>query len=259
MTNDKTLPTICIWCGKTKFKPSLEHILPDSLGCPPNFVLRDCVCVSCNNSLGHLDHALLRQFEIPAFMLGIPRKGGKPPSINNWAALGGKRGPNGPELYLNAGPGKIDALGRKLNPANRSNGILNPTIERTGPFGQVSFQQEFGNDPKFIRALYKVGLSATAYWHGSNYMREPTFEAARTFVRTGKGDFKSIILGYEQDNGHHFSPPWSNADKSELVLGMTILGVSFIVDFGVNQTAIARIVAELERQGTLSWTVLPIA
>lgn len=66
----------CIWCKRPVRKTNIEHILPESLGCPPQFVLQGCVCMSCNNSLGHVDQALLKQFEIVAFMHGVPRKGG---------------------------------------------------------------------------------------------------------------------------------------------------------------------------------------
>lgn len=80
----------CLWCGSEEFRPSIEHILPEALACPPGFVLRDCVCRPCNNGLAHIDQALLKKFELVTFIKGVRRKKGKPPSVVSWPSLRGR-------------------------------------------------------------------------------------------------------------------------------------------------------------------------
>ena len=76
--------TNCIWCTKANQDLAEEHIIPDALGCPSDLVLRKGkVCQSCNNRLGHLDRAVVDEFDMVAFHENIPRKGGKAPAIHS--------------------------------------------------------------------------------------------------------------------------------------------------------------------------------
>ena len=68
---------ICIWCRKDYASLSREHIIPEALGGNEQVVLRDAVCASCNNGLATIDRALVKQFEIIAFMFGVRGKNRK--------------------------------------------------------------------------------------------------------------------------------------------------------------------------------------
>jgi HNH endonuclease len=62
----------CIWCTKLNASTAVEHIIPEALGCPNGFVLKDgAVCESCNNNLGHLDQAVLDEFDMLVFLAGV--------------------------------------------------------------------------------------------------------------------------------------------------------------------------------------------
>lgn len=82
---------------------------------------------------------------------------------------------------LNAGPGRVDAWGKSLLPANNLHGIADAKIKVNGRLGKVTFTQTFGDDPKF-RALYKVALSSLAHWLGPSYVRSSHLDEARRFV-----------------------------------------------------------------------------
>ncbi|PHR02538.1 MAG: hypothetical protein COB31_06315 [Erythrobacter sp.] len=62
---------ICIWCLNDFPKLSLEHGIPEALGCPPDLELRDTTCAECNNRLGTIDQALLKSFEAISVMYGV--------------------------------------------------------------------------------------------------------------------------------------------------------------------------------------------
>ena len=79
---------ICIWCKKDYPKLSLEHAIPDALGCPKGLELTNVACVHCNDRLGKkVDLALVKQFETMTVMYGVRRKNGRKPKIASWSAL----------------------------------------------------------------------------------------------------------------------------------------------------------------------------
>lgn len=174
-----------MWCGSTSFKPSIEHVLLDALGCPHDFVLKDCVCRPCNNGLAVIDQVLLKQFEIMTFIKGVRRKKGRPPTVEAWPSVRGRRRNGRPELSINAGPGNVDAWGKALKPARASHGIADLQFERDADLGRVTLTQTFGDDPKFTRAIYKVAISSFAYHMGPELVRQTEFDAVRSYVTNG--------------------------------------------------------------------------
>jgi hypothetical protein len=102
MSTPEAFMSKCIWCLNESTVNHVEHIVPEALGCPDNFVLtNEEVCIKCNNGLGHIDQAVIDDFDFPAFMAGIPRKGGKPPIISSRGNVKGAVEPNGPGISFN--------------------------------------------------------------------------------------------------------------------------------------------------------------
>lgn len=230
--------------------------MPESLACPPSFVLRDGVCASCNNSLGHIDQALLHEFEILTFINGIGRKGGRPPSIDSWTSIAAAKGTNGPEIYVNAGPETIQALGKKLPAAKASNGISNVTFSGNGNIETVTFDQQFGAGPKFVRAVYKVALGSIAYFLGLEAVYESKYNGVRAFVREGIGDFRVLMLERQDTLRNCFGPPWTTDSTPHPIVGMTILGITFIADMDPEQRGMAHIRAVAPKEDR--FVILPL-
>lgn len=251
----------CIWCKLPVRKSNVEHILPASLGCPEHFVLRDRVCMACNNGLGHVDQALLRDFEIIAFMRGVRRKGGRPPAINSWEAVRGRYSADGPELCLNAGPQMVEAWGQNLRAASLRNGIHGITAEPMIP-GQkctIKFQQQIGRDPKFRRAVYKVGFGTLTYFSGANEALKKEYDAVRAFVRKGIGDFDVLMMGGSTDQAHYFCPPVVLERCVYPVVDMAFFGVSFVVDFDPEQRGLKLMRERLTERQIENWMIMPRA
>lgn len=250
-------PAPCIWCGIAKFEPSLEHILPEALGCPPGFVLANDVCKKCNNQFGHLDQALLRQFELITFLGNVPRKRGKAPSLDNWSSIAGRKTDTGPQLHINGGPGSFEALSKTLKPIQETRDIENLSFQTSNGTATVKFSQRFGDDPKFVRALYKVAFGAAVFWHGPVIGSGTGMTAVRKFVRKGKGQFSAILIGGSGRHDHYFGPPYGGRDTYYWAVGMRIFGIEFVMDFDPEQRLIAKMKDQLTTQGYKNWTILP--
>lgn len=251
----------CIWCKKPVRKQNEEHILPDALGCPPTFVLNDCVCIACNNGLGHVDRALIHQFEIIAFMNGVPRKGGKPPMIDGWTGVRGRVGRSGPEIHINAGPQTVTSFGANLNAASRRSGIHDITMgpRVVGEQCELGFRQEFGREPKLRRALYKVGLGTLAFHLGAAEALRDCYDPVRAFVRKGEGEFDVLMLAEQAEQGHFFGYPAILPGCDVPVIELAVFGVWFAVDLDPDQKALSCMREALTRRDVANWMVLPRA
>ncbi|TXI87183.1 MAG: HNH endonuclease [Cupriavidus sp.] len=251
----------CIWCLRPIRKGSEEHVLPDALGCPPELVLEVGVCMACNNGLGHIDQALIRQFEIPAFVAGVRRKKGKPPAINMWAPIKGRYVDGKPELHLNAGPQTIETLGRQLPAANAANGITKISFD-TPEIGQeatISFTQELGREPKLGRALLKVALGTIAIQRGLDDARHPRFDPVRAFVRKGDGHFDILMTEGRQDRAQHVGLWTSDAAAPFPIVEVSLFGATLFVDTDPAQQGMAMLREAFTKDGGVPWTVLPKA
>ncbi|EZP70644.1 hypothetical protein BV96_03320 [Sphingomonas paucimobilis] len=247
-----------MWCLKPIRKESEEHVLPDALGCPPHLVLRVGVCMACNNGLGHVDQALIRQFEIIAFMHGVRRKKGKAPAINMWAPIKGRYVDGKPEIHLNAGPQVVEANGRPLPAANATNGITKVEFEtpEVGQRATISFTQEMGREPKLARALLKVALGSVAIYWGLAEARDAKFNPVRAFVRKGVGSFDVLMTNGRPGVTQHVSAPMLRPGDKLPLVEISLFGAAFIVDTDPAQSGLAGLREAFEQDGGGGWTIL---
>ena len=230
---------ICIWCPNDFVTLSSEHVIPESLGCPPDLVLDTITCVACNNRLGTIDHGLVKQFELLTVMYGVRRKKGKQPTIDSWRAISSKHTLDGPHLFLNGGPGTVDASGKKLYPAAKSNGITD--IWAKPEEGKFGFKMEFGNDPRFMRALYKIGLSLIGKYYGAKIAATPAYNHIRVFVEDDiAAPLLTAALIKEIDPRHlsNASGPIVKPGRAYPMFRVTILGVTFLLDLAPDQAGL---------------------
>jgi hypothetical protein len=227
---------ICIWCRNEFERLSTEHGIPEALGCPEDLVLRNVTCVNCNNALGTVDQALLKQFEVATVVYGVPRKGGRRPTIDSWRAISSKHSATGQHIFLNAGPQIVEAEGKRLHPAAKSNGIFDTWIEPEA--GRLGFSQQFGNDPRFVRALYKIGLNLIARHYGVAEAADTRYEHIRAFV-WGRPDAPALRAAMEttQTLGPltGASTPIAKDGRDFPLFSVTILGLMFLIDMSPQQ------------------------
>lgn len=193
----------CIWCKRSDRKRSIEHIIPESLGCPPELILkRGEVCQKCNNRLAHLDKAIVDDFDFLIYMNSIPRKRGRPPEIRSRGNVIGTHDKSGPALFFNMESHPVQThLGERLGAYRGSERNMRASLERTGNIAKISFETEFGRNPKFARGLLKIAFSSLAWHLGAQALANESFNPIRRFVTKGYG-FRPVILCIDSDNGY---------------------------------------------------------
>ncbi len=229
---------ICIWCKNDFAELSLEHAIPEGLACPADLELRDVACTKCNNGLGRVDRALIKQFETITVMYGVPRKKGKPPMINSWQAIRGKQRAEGPHIHINGGPGVVDVDGVPLQPASKRNGVSDVWVKPET--GQLGFSHQFGNDPLFLPALYKIGLNLVAKLSGVGEAASAKYDHIRAFVRSEQG---AVPMTAAMDRDTIFGSVTEASvvkkpGRDYPMFRVTILGVTFLLDVAPTQPAL---------------------
>lgn len=224
----------CIWC--LEHKPStLEHIFPESLGCPRWLVLEEGVCGKCNNGFGNLDQALLKPFEPITVLLQIPRKGGKPPTIDQHASFMSLHSPVGPQIYINREKYKIAGdLPRTLAGTNAGDSIIKFEHSITLN-GKQNLRMDFAFrfDRKAVRSLFKTALELIAFNAGHQAACDEIFDPIRLFVRRNKGDFLAVQgVGKIRDINSDGFPVAADLDHNgHGTVKFEILGLAFECDF----------------------------
>lgn len=231
---------ICIWCKSDFPKLSKEHIIPEALGCPDEFILSDVACERCNNKLGTtVDVALIKQFEVQKFLLGIAGKRGKRPTVKSWAALNGCYEEGSPVLEINAGPNSVESSGKRLPAAGKGNGIYDAWVKPEE--GRYGFKQEFGNAPLFLPALYKIGLNAIGYYLGTEVAASAAYDHVRSFVLRQTGA-KPLTVAMEAPENHpivcRVSGPIMKAGRSYPMFQVVIFGIYFLLDMDPDQRSL---------------------
>lgn len=239
----------CIWCEIAPAE-SLEHIAPDALGCPPNFVLSKGVCARCNLRNGRLDRALLTPFEIATVMKGIPRKKGKKPTVDGFSSVSSSYDENGPVFYINREKYAVQPpKGKRLSGVTANDPIVNATIKyQSDGTGEISYQQELRFDRKAVRGLFKITVEAIAFFEGLDAARDPSLRDVKHFVMEGGGQFKAIIMADQNPTYESYFAPCAVKPGFARVYGMTILGIGFLCDFDAEFKGGALLMKETKKQ-----------
>lgn len=250
----------CIWCLNESIGNHVEHIVPEALRCPDDFFLTNKeICEGCNNGLGHIDQAVIDDFDFSAFMAGIPRKRGKPPIISSRGNVRGTVGKNGPEISFNMeSHAVVDHTGTVLPGFRKRERDVNAQLAQSENQGKVDFSIEFGRRKKFIRGIYKIAFSALTYFVGVSETRKQKYNGIRQYVKKGKGT-RHIILGGAERSGyyHSFKPPWVS-EFGDYTMQFVLCGVTFIVDLSENEMHYPRYKLMAERLfEDEQWTYLP--
>lgn len=247
----------CIWCGDGPAE-SLEHIAPDALGCPPEFVLTAGVCARCNHRNGRLDRALLVPYEIMTVVKGIPRKKGKRPTVDGYSSFSSSYDANGPVIYINREKHAVQPpIGKRLGGTNADDPIRDAKWEvRPDGTVNISYKQELRFDRKAVRGLFKIAIEAIAFFEGLDAARDPSLAHAKHFVMEGGGNFRAIMMP-DQTAAYdsYFSPCFTKEGHSR-VYGMTLLNIGFACDFDPQFRGGETLLAELRRQ-SMAGQVIP--
>lgn len=251
---------LCIWCLEHAKGKHEEHIIPEALGCPKGFVLPGTVvCLRCNNGLGHLDQAVINEFDFQVFMAGVPRKKGRPPAIRSRGNVLATIEPSGPTYTYNMDPVAITAHdGSRLAPYRGSKRDIRAKFTKQGHLAAINFDIPFGQNPKFLRGVTKIALSSLAYFLGAPLARSPAFNSIRRFVREGVGN-RHLLVTFDSDATYFNRVLAPNVSPSgEYAITFRIGSVEFLVDLSEKESLLGVFQAKaLETFGENNWCTLP--
>ncbi len=249
----------CIWCRKESSSHSLEHIIPEALGCPDGFHLKQGhVCKSCNNKLAHLDQAVLEEFDILAFMSGVRRKKKRLPGINSRGNLIGKYVNNNKTIFINMDSEPVKIEGHRVGGYGKSKRNIKATIEDDNIYRKISFQVIFGDNPKFVRGILKIAFSSLAYFIGTEEVLLSKYDGIRNFVRNNKGQRK-ILFRASKDISYRNQvwSPFVGNDGYAIVLRIGI--IEFVVDLTPNMSLFPVIYEKAMQEFARElWWTLPV-
>lgn len=236
----------CIWCQKERSVWTLEHPIPESLG-NSEITLPKGVCRKCNSAFGVLDAALLRPFELLTVSLGIPRKGGRRPTIDGWRGMKSRWVGEQPELFLNAGPDDVVTPIGTLKVASKAAGIQSITTPDHPVPGQrvdIGIRHDLRFGRKFVRGIYKCGFELLLLQIGLDLAQDPAFDRVRSFCLDDEGDLSALVIFREFDRvgvSSYFMEPEL---PSSAACSFELFGMEFICDFSPGQRYLDRIESE---------------
>jgi hypothetical protein len=235
----------CIWCKRTSQPRSVEHIIPEAIACPPGFVLQNGeVCRGCNNRLAVLDRVIAQEFDLVTFWYGVPRKRGRPPQIdsrgNFTARVNGRR----PEIKFIP------------KPRRRSRRNVSTDVTFQEQIGEITVGARMGEDPRFVRAILKIALSAVAYFNPRG-AADSRFDEVRDFVTMGKGTRRIVWWAATDKEYRHYVHHPFLVDSDLVWIFMRLGPMEFAVDLSEGMQLLERLVAEVDKARGGRYTVLP--
>jgi len=242
----------CIWCLKNG-RSSVEHIVPEVLGCPPGFVLkRGEVCKACNSSLlSPLDAALGESFDMIRVLNRVTGKRKRPPKITGRTNLRGFAPHKGPVvLQLNMEQRSVDGdIFGAIPPSDGSHRDVHGTFAREGQLCRCSITTTIGDHPDFSRALHKIALEWFVKLTSWDNVLDARFNVIRDFVLLNNGCREILMFTPENWSYRHEFPSifWNHSDGSPLVQ-FVLCGFSFIVSLGTDQGSIEDLKREALRR-----------
>ena len=253
---------ICIYCKKAHKLPSIEHVIPESIGCPSDAILQNGqVCEKCNKLLGKkLDLHVKDAFDILAFEYNIKRKKGKSAIISSRGNLRAEYAKGKANIYINNSNAPIvDNGGQRLPAYNKSNPRhIDAKFSRNGNEISLNFSVIFGDSPKFIRGIFKIALAAFALEKGSAFALDSQYDDLRKYINEGFPIYQCICIKEKnspiQNSILHF---W---EKDGLFLvPIRLFGIDFLCDISPKQQILPIVLdAFYGSYGKNGWTCLPV-
>lgn len=252
----------CLWCGHKTGKEPVEHIIPDSLGCPSDLVFVDGeVCARCNNRFSRLDQMLIREFDMMRFLAEIPNKKGKSPTVAMRPNTKGRCTVHGPHLEINMENYPVkNSLGETIGAYTGDSRSFHMQMQQFGVLGQAKIRQEgLCNSKDACRALHKVAFSLFAKQQGIQKALNPRYDPIRNYVRSGQESRIVLIVVDRQNFSFQNTAYQSDSSKFDAEISAFRLAmVNFFVDLSPKQSWLPQMRNMLTKCLGDKWTWVPL-
>ncbi len=220
----------CIYCRGTSGQfTSEEHPWPEAFYNEDVVLPVGWVCDDCNSGvLSDLDQefAGFRGFAVARVLFGLYNKDGSLPRAEMNGFVIERLKPREIRIYKKEGTQL-----RRIGANEHAN---------------LSWKGRFSYD--FVRSLYKIGLGMLAYRRGRDFVFDPCFDAARSFIRDEKENSGTLIYG-----GKDFQPDLGCVidERFPSIVGIKVYGTVFLIDLADQDLDIPDEAAELEFHSVL--------
>lgn len=259
--SESTQGMLCIWCGKPGGpNEPVEHIVPEAIGCPEDFILtRGEVCGACNSGLADLDQALVADLEIYALMANVPRKRGKAPKVSSYGNFKAQVLDGHMTAYFNMENVAKTAPDGTVIPAFRGRERdIRAHFSVEGNQATVEYQMEFGRSPKVARALVKMAAEYVCWSQGAELAREVIAGPVADFVRDGRGSRPIIHVVADMSKYEHAFGTIGRVSDGSLFCLFHLAHFAFVIDLSPGLGAFRDIAAQMYASlGGTGWTTLP--
>ena len=251
----------CIWCLTESNDTDDEHIIPQVLGCPEDFVLPgSIVCRSCNNKLAHLDQALADEYDLLTFASRVPGRNGKRPAVRRRGNVVATLEKTGPVTTINMEPHSVRAHDGTIAGAYRArHRNINATFEIAGTIARIKFNVTFGSGPKFVRGITKVAFSFLAFFIGDDEVRAAKYDSVRKFVIAGEG-CRHVTM-FNCGNQKYQSGPASLhvLENNDYIIEFRIGQTIYFIDLSESEAYLPAIKQSMaDSYGNRGWCLMPI-
>ncbi len=250
----------CMWCLQDHQQPSIEHIIPEALRCPPGLILANGeVCVTCNHRNGSLDRILADAFDMMRIFAGVKGKRGKPATVSGKKNLRGRLENYGGDFVINvAGPPIDDPKYGRVHPPAGGPTDVQAEIITIGQQVTVKLRTTPFSHPKLSQALHKIAFELLALSEGVEIACSNQFDLIRQFVLSSVGTRRVLLVdsdAYQQANG---APKLARFEDDTYYVSFLLFGIPFVVDLTSDQHHLDGWCKDLRRaRGDSGWTVVP--
>lgn len=253
----------CIWCRKQTSAEPAEHIIPDSLGCPDDLVLRNGeVCGKCNGKNAALDQAIIAEFDVARIVAGVPNKKGRPPQIAHRPNAEGGYRDGQPFINVNMDRAKlVGGNNRNLKPfANRPNDLEMSAEAISRTEGKFTIDQNgLCNTKQCVRALHKIALEVFAQKFGVEEALSSRYDAVRDFVIRGKAERVALLApASDRFEYKNFAATSDGTVFPIDVVVFQLVVIGFTVDLSPSQESLSALKQKHSEILGTNWTWTPI-
>jgi|WetSurMetagenome_2_1015567.scaffolds.fasta_scaffold46678_2 hypothetical protein len=225
----------CIYCSKSDVQFSEEHIIPDSIGCPPDMILNNEVCEKCNKKLAYLDNRVVQAYDLYRWMHEIPNKKGTLPKVSSIRNVyTDEKGMNGDNKRLVFNTGKEDVIVEgteiKLPGYRKNSSAINGYLKVDGKIADFKLTQQIETGRDFIRGIYKIGFEIHCLIDGKERLLSSFFDQFREFIYNDIGDMELFYQFHNDKKVENCFHTYYSKDDRRLIQ-FRILFMTYYVNF----------------------------
>jgi hypothetical protein len=208
---------LCIICCRTGDEAAftkVEHTLPEALGNTHSVLPRGYCCDDCQAMMAPVEAKVVESipFALTKVVFTKHTKAGRFPSAKLGAVHYEKTKPNHLRMEVFAGKKALPKV------KDAGNGKVSFNLTGASKFDHIALG----------RVLVKAALGGMTLEKGRKYVLDGRFDAAREFIRTGKGLHARLLMGKKSSPNPRMVVQWHDLTNGGAGVLMLVHGIEFV-------------------------------